>query len=108
MTQKQLRHRTWIGGPAVLAGALLVSVLLVTPGDAAPGSSSAVSVLTTLAVEKAMGTSMAGPFLPRGPVFIPRKPTPRSPYQPPSWVPGPPPWAPGRPPWVPSRPPWAW
>ena len=98
------RVRTW----ALILGAGALLVLLVTPGAAAPGTSGA-STLTVIAVQQAVAVDAMGAGFGRGfgRIRIPCKPTPRSPFVPPPWVPGPPPWAPGRPSWVPGPPPWA-
>ena len=87
-----------------LGGAMLL-VLLVTPGDAAPGTR-AVSPFTTIALQEALAVNSVG-ISGRGCscIHIPRWPHCRSPWKPPWWPPQPP-WWPPKPPWWPPRPPW--
>lgn len=70
----------------LLAGALILLILLITPGAAAPGM---LDTSTVMAVQGAMTVDMVGGSGGSGPVMIPRRPSPRSPFQPPSWVPNP-------------------
>jgi hypothetical protein len=86
------------------AGTILL-VLLVTPGDAAPGVHT-VSPFATIAVQEMMAVNVVG-MSGHGCscVHIPHWPKCRSPWKPP-WKPGPPPWRPGPPSWRPGPPPW--
>ncbi len=86
-------------------GGLLLFILLVTPGDAAPGAG-AVNAPRAIALQQVLATELVG--LGQGrcdSIHIPDWLFPRSPCRPP-WVPRPPAWIPGPPPWVPRRPVW--
>ena len=99
------RRRTAFARLMMFGAVLLLFILLVTPGDAAPGAR-VVSPTTTIAVQQALATNVVG--LGGGGcswIHIPDWLFPRSPCKPP-WVPGPPPWVPKPPPWVPKPPPW--
>lgn len=66
----------------LVAGVVILLVLLITPGVAAPGTTTMV-----IAVQDAVAVGTVGVVGGGGPVLIPRRPAPRSPYTPPSWVP---------------------
>lgn len=73
----------------LIAGVLILLVLLITPGAAVSvgGTTTALAAREAISIDlAAVGHGPQGP-----PVLIPTMPTPRSPYAPPSWVPGPPP-----------------
>ncbi len=58
---------------------LILLILLITPGAAAPGTT------TVVAVQGAMTVNTVG-VVPGGSVLVPRMAGPRSPYVPPSWT----------------------
>ena len=95
----------WKRGLTLAAGSLVTVVLLATAGDAAtPGAGAA---RLAVGVQQTVAPALAG-LIPPGPrVVVPARPTPRSPFRPPTWIPSKPPWVPGRPPLVPAGPPWA-
>jgi hypothetical protein len=85
---------------ALVTTSLICLSLLATPGHAAmPGANTAISLPSAIS-SVILGGFPAGP-----PVIIPKVQMPRSPFQPPSWVP-PVPSVPGKPSWVPAMPPW--
>jgi len=87
-------------GVALATASLLCLFLLTTPGHAAVlGASTAVSL------QSMMNPVMLGGFPPAPPIIIPQVQPPRSPFQPPSWVPKPIP-LPSKPSWVPGPPSW--
>jgi len=90
-----------------VAGALTVLALLATVSDAAVVGSTGAATAMTLQQAVSPLLNGVGP-VPRV-VVVPAKPAPRSPFQPPSWIPTvptppAPPTPPGRPTWVPSGP----
>ncbi|NLZ06516.1 MAG: hypothetical protein GXY19_15230 [Phycisphaerae bacterium] len=103
------RRRTAFARLLTFGAVLLLFVLLVTPGDAAPGSYVA-SPTTTIGLQQALATNMValggGGY---GKVHCPDWWWPRSPCKPPwppYWTPGPPYWLPRPPYWVPGPPYW--
>ncbi|MEN6338323.1 MAG: hypothetical protein ABFE01_29050 [Phycisphaerales bacterium] len=98
----QNKGKSWIANlPVSAAGVLLVLTLLATTSDAAVQSVNASKIAATLQQE--LTPLLTGPVA--GPtVIIPARPAPRSPFQPPSWIPNPP--TPPGPPAVPPAPTW--
>lgn len=104
MNAKGRRRTSWL---VLLVGSLLLVALLATAGSAAtPGASTAGLAVN---LQEAMAPVLSGQFgLIRRLPWIPHRPAPRSPYQPPDWIDPPDPGDPPPPPadWVPPRPPW--
>ncbi len=99
------RRRTVFARLLMSGAVLLLFILLVTPGDAAPGAR-VIGPATTIALQQTMATNMVA--LGGGGYSKVRCPDwwwPRSPCKPP-WIPGPPPWIPGPPVWMPRPPYW--
>ncbi len=63
----------------LIAGALVLLVLLITPGTAAPGTASVVAVQGAMTANLVAAGGVGG-------VIVPRQAGPRSPYVPPAWV----------------------
>jgi len=82
--------RARVKGWVLAAAALLVVVLVTTASDAAVLQASTAGL--TIHLQQVMTPVLVGPvaFGPR--VLVPTRPTPRSPFQPPTWVPSTPPW----------------
>lgn len=86
---KKSSRMTWL---VLLAGTLLVAVLAATSAAALPGAGSAGLAIS---VQQGVTPVFSGIGPAAGPgVIVPVRPSPRSPFQPPSWLPGTPPWGP--------------
>jgi hypothetical protein len=101
-TGKRRRSRRLLAG----AGALVLLLWLVMPGQTAWAGSSAG---TAMIVQGGLSSALVGVPATAGrvKVHVSQRPDARSPSKPPVWVSGPPPWAPGKPEWAPGPPLWA-
>ncbi len=125
-SKRPTRRRSVLARLMTGGAVLLLFVLLVSPGDAAPGVG-VVSPTTTIAVQQALATNAVAmgwggcswvhipdwmlprspcqpPWVPQPPIWIPQPPIWIP--QPPIWIPQPPVWTPGPPVWVPRPPVW--
>lgn len=96
------KRRSWT---RTAAGALLVLALLATISDAAVASGNVAG--TAISLQQGLTSMMTGAAPVMRVVTVPARPAPRSPFQPPTWIPTipsppSPPMPPAAPTWVPA------